>query len=330
VIPRLLIAGLFTAAVFAQPQRLRVGEIEFYGYAGLDLNAIRAGLPLHEGDEVSHDEMPALKDKLQQATKATRVEGVCCDDQGGLMIYLGLPGKSARSLPYNPAPSGAARLPKAITDLYQEYGDALTQAISRGAASEDHSKGYALSVDPAVRAKQLAMRDYAAGHERIVLRVLESSSDAEQRAVAAQLTGYARQSRAHIAALVRASHDPDDDVRNNAVRALWVLASSNPKRAARIPAAGFAEMLFSESWTDRNKASLLLDALTQSRDSKVLREVCTQAREPLLEMARWRSKGHAASARLILGRCAGIGEDRLQSLAYEGAPGPILEALHAQ
>jgi hypothetical protein len=142
--------------------------------------------------------------------------------------------------------------------------------------------------------------------------------------------GYGRQSPAQIAALVRASHDPDDDVRNNAVRALWVLAMSSPKRAARIPAAGFAEMLYSESWTGRNKASLLLDALTQSRNPQVLREVCTQAREPLLEIARWRSAGHARGALSILGRCAGIPEDRLRKLVAEGNLTPILGALHAE
>jgi selenoprotein W-related protein len=103
--------------------------------------------------------------------------------------------------------------------------------------------------------------------------VLESSSNAEQRAIAAQFMGYVHSSAAQINALVRASHDPEEDVRNNATRALWVLAASSPKRAERIPADGFIEMLYSRSWTDRNKSSLLLEVLTRSRDPKLLAQL---------------------------------------------------------
>jgi hypothetical protein len=325
VIRRFLISCFFAAAL-AQPQSIRVGEIDFYGYAGLDPDAIRKSLPVREGETATQDQMPNLIDSLKQAARTSHVNAVCCDDKGGLMIYIGLPGKSARTAPYNPVPMGTARLPQTITHLDRHYLDAQMKAIQSGAAGEDHSRGYALSSDPAVREDQLAMRRFATGQERVIRRVLESSSDAGQRAIAARLMGYARQSQEQIAALVRASHDPDDDVRNNAMRALWVLAQSNPNRAARIPAAEFAEILFSDSWTDRNKASLLLDALTQSRNPEVLREVCAAAREPLLEMAQWRSAGHAASARSILGRCAGIPEDRLQSLVTAGDPAPILKA----
>jgi hypothetical protein len=116
-----------------------VGEIEFYGYAGLDLRQVRKALPLHEGDTVTQEEMPALIGKLKQAANFTHVNPVCCDDKGGLMIYI--------------------------------------------------AEGFALPVDPAVRAKQFAMRDYAAGHEALMRRVLVTSSDAGQRAIAAQLDG---------------------------------------------------------------------------------------------------------------------------------------------
>jgi HEAT repeat protein len=157
--------------------------------------------------------------------------------------------------------------------------------------------------------------------------VLESSSNAEQRAIAAQFMGYVHSSAAQINALVRASHDPEEDVRNNATRALWVLAASSPKRAERIPADGFIEMLYSRSWTDRNKSSLLLEVLTRSRDPKLLAQLRSRALDPLLEMLRWRSNGHAAAARLILGRCAGIDEARLEKLVEAGDTTPILEAL---
>ena len=321
---------LLAAIALAQPDRLRVGEIEFYGYAGLDLNAIRAAVPAHEGDEVSEDQLEGLINRIKQAVRATGVEAVCCDNKGGLMIYIGLPGQSARDVVCNPAPKGTARLPEAVVELERRFSDALSQAIAKGATGEDQSKGYALSDDPALRAKQIAIRDYATHHERPIHRVLASSSDAGQRAIAAHLMGYAHQSRAQITALVGASHDPGEEVRNHATRALWVLAASSEERAARIPADSFIEMLYSRSWTDRNKASLLLEVLTRRRDPKLLRDLRAQALDPLLEMAHWRSCAHAYAARMMLGRCAGIEEARLVKFVEANDVAAILAGLHTE
>jgi hypothetical protein len=145
------------------------------------------------------------------------------------------------------------------------------------------------------------MHEYAAQHADEIGRVLRSSADNEQRQIAAEMLGYTNQSGRQIADLVWASHDPDGGVRNNATRALVVLAKSNPKAAARIPAAGFIEMLNSGKWADRNKACELLSVLSQWRAPKLLAALRAQALESLLEMARWRS-GHAYAARMLLGR----------------------------
>ena len=201
------------------------------------------------------------------------------------------------------------------------------EAVEKGAGGEDNSQGYALFTDPATRARQLPMLNYARRHESLIRAVLESSSDAGQRAIAAQLMGYVHSSRMQMAALVRASHDPNADVRNNAVRALGVLAGDSSKRAAQIPAAGFIAMLSSGSWTDRNKSSLLLEVLTRSRDPRLLHNLRAQALDPLLEMARWRSAGHAYAGRMMLGRCAGIEESRLEKLVVAGDVGDIVEEL---
>jgi hypothetical protein len=317
-VKRGLVFFFLAVAALAQPEHLRIGSIDFFGYTGLDLNTIRQAVPVQVGEQVSEDEMPKLIAKLKQITKATDVATVCCDDKGGLMIYIGLPGQSSRSLPYNAAPEGAAQLPQQVRNLYQQFMDALIKAVEKGASGEDDSQGYALFTDAATRARQLPMVDYARLHESRIRQVLESSSDAEQRAIAAQLMGYVRSSPSQINALVRASHDPDSDVRNNAVRALGVLAGSSPKKAAQIPAASFIEMLYSGSWTDRNKASLLLETLTRGRDPKLLGELREQASAPLREMAGWHSAGHAYAARMILGRCEGIEEARLQKLVAAG------------
>src|SRR5207249_2262256 len=110
-------------------------------------------------------------------------------------------------------------------------------------AEEDDSNGYALVKDPTARSLQLAVRQWAIKHEQELSRVLEFSSAVEDRRVASDAIGYARQSREQIAALLRAARDPDDEVRNNATRALGVLVRSNPALASEIAPATFIDML---------------------------------------------------------------------------------------
>ena len=320
-----------TTAAAQEPPR-RIGSIDFYGYARLDLDRIKAALPLHAGEP-----FPGpfeTKGEIRKAVTSvtghppTDVAPVCCDAQGNFTIYVGLPGASMKQTTYNPVPKGTARLPAQIVDLYKQMMDASSAAVLSGNARDDNSHGYALSIgDSDLRAKQLATRAYAIQHEKLIRTVLETSSEVQQRIVAAHLLGYARQSSEQIAALVRASHDPDDAVRNNATRALGVLAESSAKVAARIPAHGFIAMLSSGSWTDRNKAGWVLTALTKSRDPKLLARLRSEALVSLLEMARWHNPGHAYSARILLGRIAGIDEARAERLAHADNADELINAL---
>lgn len=316
--------------VSASPQR-RIGEIEFYGYAGLDLNRLRSSLPVHEGDPISEEKILAAADQLREAVKQTLgrdptdVAPVCCDDHGNWMIYIGFPGSSAKHFDYNAAPKRSIRLPAEIVKLYDQSMEDLAVAV-RQQAQEDESRGFALSPYPPLRAKQLATRAYAIRHERLVRSVLAFSSQPEQRWVAAHVLGYARQSKQQRDALVRASRDVNDTVRNNAVRALSVLAQSSPKVAARIPAGAFIDMINSGSWTDRNKGGWLLEILSAPRDPKLLAQLRARTMESLIEMAQWRS-AHAHSARVLLGRIASIEQNQLQELVTTGRVEQIIESL---
>jgi hypothetical protein len=68
----------------------------------------------------------------------------------------------------------------------------------------------------------------------------------------------------------------------------------------------------------------VLVALTKSRDPRVLAQLRAEAIDPLLEMARWRSIGHAEAALLVLGRIAGMDEDALTKLIEAGQVNAIL------
>ena len=320
--------------LFSQNQSARIGPIEFFGHSGIDLEPVRAAIPVHDGDSLAltDEAIGGVRARIRQTIQRvvghepTDVAPVCCDDKGQWMIYIGLGGKSSGSFRYNDAPSGSAKLPPAVLKLYDEAMQANMEAVSRGASSEDDSMGYALSSDPAYRAKQLEMRQFALGHEVEIRRVLESSGEPRQRVAASELLGYAGQSKLQLVALTMASRDRDDNVRNNAIRALVVLASSNPKTAAQIPAEEFVPMLSSGSWTDRNKSAWLMEKLTQPRDPKLLDALRAQALDSLIEMARWRSPGHSGTSRMILGRIAGIEEKRLQAIVERGQVEEILSS----
>lgn len=331
----LLIVLLFTPVVCGQDRPKRIGAIEFYGYAGLDLDEVRAAMPVHEGDpfttsdDTFFETLNRIKKEIKRVTGSppTDVAVVCCNPQGNYWIYIGLLGNSIRTTPYNRVPNGKLKLPTGTVELYLQSNQLISELVGKGVASEDDSKGYALSNDSALRAKQLAIRAYAVSHERVLRRVLRSSAHPEQRTVAAKFLGYARQSRAQITDLVWASHDADDGVRNDAIRALGVLAASSHKVARQVPPEGFIDMVSSGSWTDRNKAGFLLAELSKRRDPKLLGRLRSRSLNSLIEMARWRARGHADSARILLGRIAGIEETQLQQLVAAGQVDEIIGAL---
>ena len=327
-------AVMLTAAVARVPaaDRRPLAAVDFFGYKGLDVAAIRAALPFHEGDLFPPANVHSDQLKKQVASTIRQIIGreptdvafICCDARQQYLVYIGLPGASYEALAFDPAPTGRARLPKDAVKLGDALDEALVNAVMRGHATEDDSAGYTLTDDPKARRVQLAFREYALQHEDLLMQVLTSSSDADHRALSAQMLGYARQSDVQIDALVKASLDADGGVRNNATRALEVLATGKPGLATSIPPGPFIRLLRSGAWLDHNKTSLVLVALTATRDEKLLARLRTEALDSLLEMARWRYIGHAEAALTILGRIAGIDEDALTKFIDAGQPSPIL------
>jgi hypothetical protein len=317
-------AGEKNAIVATTPDPdINIGEIEFFGYqsSGLDMQSVRSALPVHEGQVLTMADFNAVRPKINDSVQRisdhpiTDIAAVCCDPKGHFMVYIGLGANQTTMFSYNPTPGGKMRLPESAIKLDQQATDASMKAVMKGASGEDYSKGYSLLYDPDTRKYQLAIREWALHHESILREVLSMSSSAQHRQAAARFLGYAQQSQRQIDALAKAANDPDAAVRNNAVRALMVLAESNSQLAAKIPADNFVALLNSGSWTDRNKAGLLLVTLTEKRDPKLLEQLRTETLDSLVEMARWRDLGHAISYRIILGRIAGIDETHVEKIA---------------
>jgi hypothetical protein len=334
----LVLITILTAAApaFSQNESFTIAAIDFYGHTNVNVDQLRAKLPLRVGDKFSPDSKEKMVDGFKQAIKQatgrepTDIAPVCCDERGRVTIYIGLRGEADPRTLYNAAPRGSARLPRAALKVHRTAERAWLKAMEKGVSGEDDSQGYALSLDPETRAKEMALHAYVARHAAMVERVLASARETKQRQIAAEMLGYAGRSRAQMRALIRASHDIDGGVRNNAMRALMVLARSSFEASAIIPGECFVGLLNSGIWTDRNKAAALLVVLSQQRDSRLLACLREQALTSLVEMARWSYPGHADSARLMLGRIAGIDEQTLTGLIERHEVEPIINALTTQ
>jgi len=74
----------------------RIGDIEFFGHKGLDVERIRASLPVHEGEEYSDRTKSQVREAVAAAIgkQPTDVAAICCDENGNRLLFIGLPGAS--------------------------------------------------------------------------------------------------------------------------------------------------------------------------------------------------------------------------------------------
>ncbi|HEX8211519.1 MAG TPA: hypothetical protein VF584_15210 [Longimicrobium sp.] len=323
---QLLPALLWTLA--AGPDTLAV--VDVYGLRTVPEAAVRAAVGLRPGDPV-----PESGDPIRARVLAVRgvaevdVSRVCCTDDGGTMLYVGIrEDETTPMVRHRPTPTGAARLPADIVAAGAAFDSALMSAVRRGAAEEEDSLGYALARDSSLRAVQERFIGFAARRHALLNEVLRTSADAGHRALAAQVIAYGADRKAIAAALLHAVDDPDDGVRNNAVRALALLAGwarRHPEAGVAIPSHAFLRLLDSVHWTDRNKGAFALMTLTASRDPALLAELRARSLPALVEMARWKHPGHALAPFLILSRIAGMDDAAAFRAWQAGEREPVIE-----
>jgi hypothetical protein len=315
LIPFILLAGS------ANAQNQRIGIIDFYGLRSVSEQQARDALQIKEGDRVP-DSPEQIQRRLQALPNVDQaLLGFVCCEAGKTLLYVGIKEKGARSLKFHSAPSGSIRLPETIVRAGDAFFDALTRAIEKGDVGEDESQGHALGSYPEVRAIQERFITFAAQDFKLLRDVLRKSGDAHHRALAAQVIAYAANKRAVVPGLVYGMNDPDDGVRNSSMRALALIADfaqRHPKERIDVPVRPFIEMLNSIVWTDRNKSSLALYKLTEKRDPVILAELRKRALPSLIEMARWKSFGHAYPPFAILGRVENLSEDEIQKYWDDG------------
>ena len=315
-------------AVPVRAQMPPIGRIEISGHASY-VARVRSILSDLQGKPVSA-EIRGREDAIEAlpGVAEASIEAVCCDG-GRTTLYVSLRGDGAPTPNFKAEPSGTIRLPPSIVSLGERFERALEDAVSSGAAGEDHSAGHAMMEDPAARRVQEEFIVVAGAQDSLLREVIVSSSDPNHRALAAQMLAYAPDKRAIVGDLLAAAHDGNPIVRNVAVRSLWILAghaAEHPDAGVVIPAEPFIDLLESVAWTDRNKSSLVLMQLTAGRDSALLDTLRARAFGPLLDMARWSNPGHAFPGVILLGRMAGIGEEAIVAALTDGRKESIIDA----
>lgn len=307
----LLALALLSAPIHAQ-ESLTIGIIDFYGLRSTTEDEVRAVLPFSVGDLISIDRpFPSanLESEMAEALEVSRVDisSVCCSEPNVSILYIGVEERRIPSLQYRPEPTGNASLPPEIQETDRKIETAMKAAVRAGDAEEDRSKGHSLMMNPEVRALQERYVHYAEIYREILIEVLHGS--AKRRDLAATVLACASDKKAIVPHLQAAVLDPDDEVRNNATRALALIAvyaKERPELGIEIRADVFVDMLNSVGWSDRNKASAILFPLTDSRDPAVIKQIRAKGLPSLIEMCRWTWEGHSWAPCKILDRAVGL------------------------
>jgi hypothetical protein len=318
----IVIPGLLAA------QAPKVGSIDYYGFRKVPRAKVDQVLGIKPGGRLPPSKADA-EERIEEIPGVLRahIAAVCCDN-GAAIVYVGIEEKGAPAFDFHDPPRGEVRVPEEIHEAYYAFLGALDKAVRAGEAAEDLSRGHSLMKNTAAREAQERFVELADKHLDVLRQVLRESANEEHRAIAAYVIGYASKKTAIINDLQYGMRDPDETVRNNAMRALGaiaVLAARQPDEY-KFSTTWFVEMLNSVIWSDRNKASIALVNFTENRPASTLQHLRERALDSLIEMANWSHLPHALPAFILLGRVAGLEEKTIQEAWKRGDRDSLIRA----
>src|SRR5262249_39265265 len=291
------------------------GTIEFFGLRKIPEDRIRSVLGVREGDSIVPSDSwgKSVRRRIEAIAGVSRVHVNlgCCDPAGKATVTIGIVEKGVPVMAFRAAPVLPVRLPKEIIGTYRRCMDAWEHAIRIGDNQDNVEEGHSLMANSEVRAIQLRFIPFARKHLEVLRRVLRDSAYDEHRAAAAWVLGYASDKAPVVNDLAHASGDPNELVRNNAMRSLWAIASlstSKPELGIHIPCDPFIDLLNSIVSTDRNKAVAVLGVITLDRPPDIMDALRSRALPVLAQMAR---KQDGFGAYLLIGRMAGLAENKI-------------------
>ena len=331
--PSLLLFSVLAIAsgpLVASAQIPRVGIINFFGLRKTTPAQVKEVLGIEVGDSLTSIallEVPARLASLPGVASAG-IHPVCCEE-GKTMLYVGILEDSAPVIQFRAPPNGKSRLPAEVVQGAIAFTNAHRRAIMSGFMKEDVSQGHSLLADSAARMIQLSFIPMAAKYADTLRNVLRTADDAAHRAFAAEVLAYSANKASVVNDLVYAMRDPSAEVRNSATRALSLMVvygRAHPEAKINVPFEPFIDLLNSLAWTDRNKASLALMQMTESRDPALLALLKARAFDSIVDVARWTNPGHSAAGLFILGRMAGIPDDEAYAMLERGEREKVIEA----
>lgn len=130
----------------------------------------------------------------------------------------------------------------------------------------------------------------------LILKTLRSDPDPERRAAAALMVGHFRNADDLFRVLTPAVSDPDDGVRNNAMRV--ILTTMMKTKKSNVSIAPFLDMLNSPYVTDRNKALWII--LQAAGSPAVNQEIITKGKDNLISLLRLKQPNNHEVAWSIL------------------------------
>ncbi len=321
----------------AAAQAPKIGDINFYGLRKLAPEKILGTLGLKSGDPLPSSKGD-LEDRLElmPGVAAARVEAVCCDGPNAI-LFIGVEERGSPHFGTRPAPTGMASLHEDVMAAYREYLGAVERAAQLGKAGEDLTAGEAHIADIPARLFEDRLAGLAADRLEVLREVLRNGAEADERAVAAAVIGYAPNKEQAIKDLQFAMQDVEPAVRANAVRAMMaiaVLAQKRPELGLRIEPTWMVEMLNSTVLSDRQLAARALVTLTEQPNAAALDLIRARALPALVDMARWKTLRYALPAFLLVGRTSGVAEGELldqwqrgdRETAIEKATAPVPKA----
>ena len=291
-----------------------------YGNRNTLIDTIVQRAQIAEGDSISHTKLMngTIENSILRIPGITqaRTSLVCCDKNGDYHLFIGVSENDSNMLYYREAPTLRIKLPDKYTNAYAQFLDRLSDAIQRGEADETWSQGHSLIHYLPARKIQERYMIWADENFADLRKVLRSSAYESQRATAVQIIAYHFDKSEVVPELIYAVMDESDEVRNNAIKALTVLAhyaSEHPEKKINIPYTPFVRLINSVVWSDRNKGLSVLLQLTRSRNPEMLNKLKEMSLPALKEMAVWKSEAHAMPAFVILARIAGVPEEKINS-----------------
>jgi hypothetical protein len=315
---RALFSFLAAAALaWGQPLSLpKVGAIDYFGIKKASRDRIEAALGVKPGDPLPKSK-GEIEEQIELVSHVVRaqLEAVCCEN-GDAILYVGILERGGPIFEYHANPEDETiHLPSELTANWAAFMEQLQIAVRDGKAAEDLTNGHSLMQYAPARNLQLQFPELVDKNLPVIRSVLRKSIDETERAIAAYVIAYATKKASIVDDLLYAIRDPDDGVRNNAIRSLTglsVLAKLKPAAEINISPTWFVEHMNSLTFSDRSKAAFSLVPLTEGRDPQTLGILKERALDSMADMARWKHLPHALPGFILLARTAGWEEQRIQ------------------